>query len=431
MVNKTIYCAQAFGSAAINSSGEYIPCCNIRNSDWDFAVYKDPNIKKLEPKDRINIKNLRNVRKELIDGVWPKVCENCRVAESNGVQSMRTIWNKELGHVDIPASEYVDPNDIRYLDLTFSTKCNSKCMTCNHYSSDFWEEEYNHIWETTGPDIDRINIKDAQADKLVAQFPNVERISFIGGEPTISDEHVRYLRKLIEVGRSSNIKISYVTNLTGINDELVELWKHFKHVHVAVSIDAYGKVNEYIRYPFKWQKVESNLRNLFQMVLDSENGTIGARITASLSCTVSMYNAIQCFELLEFWFNLTTEYGSETNSIIDGTGCFVNCVSNPEHALVSLLSTEYRQQGIDKGNDLLEKIAIYESNNPAKSVNSGLKDSIKLTMAWLSEPQIHDEVYLKNAKHFITASDLFRKRHIKDYIPELWEELEKLWSSMS
>ena len=430
MVNKTIYCAQAFGSAAINSTGEYIPCCNIRSNEWEYATYKDPSIKNLEPKDRINLENLRNVRRELIDGVWPKACENCRVAESNGVQSMRTIWNKELGHVDIPASEYINPDDIRYLDLTFSTKCNSKCMTCNHYASDFWEEEYNHIWETTGPNIDRINIKDAQADKLVTQFPNVERISFIGGEPTISDEHVRYLKKLIEVGRSGQIKISYVTNLTGINDELIDLWKHFKHVHVAVSVDAYGKVNEYIRYPFKWQKVESNIRKLFQMAVDSDSST-ETKITTSLSCTVSMFNAIQCFDLLEFWFDLTAEYSNQLPSFTGGVGCFVNCVTNPEYALVGLLSPEYRQRGVVKGNQLLEKITSYENSNPDRHVNDGLKDSIKLSMAWLNEPQIHDEVYLTNSKHFVITSDLFRKRHIKDYIPELWEELEKLWDSLN
>ena len=430
MVNKTIYCAQAFGSAAINSSGEYISCCNIRSNEWEYATYKDPSIKELDPKDRINLENLRKVRRELIDGVWPKACENCRVAESNGVQSMRTIWNKELGHVDIPANEYIDPNDVRYLDLTFSTKCNSKCMTCNYSASDFWEDEYNYIWKTNETVTDRVNIKDEQADKFVTQFPNVERISFIGGEPTISDEHVSYLRKLIETGRSNKIKISYVTNLTGVNEELVELWKHFKQVHVAVSVDGYGIVNEYIRYPFKWPKVESNIRKLFQMVVDSHNGVTETNFSVSLSCTVSLFNAIQCFDLLDFWFRLTTEYRNSEHSLTGGTGCFVNCVNNPEYALVSLLSHEYRQQGVVKGNELLAKMDKYEQDNPGELVNYGFRDSVKLAIAWLDDPQLHDEVYLKNTKHFITASDLFRKRHIKDFIPELYEELEKLWQNL-
>lgn len=433
MVNKTIFCAQAFGSAAINASGEYISCCNIRSSEWEYILDKDLSIKNLDPKDRINAENLRKVRRELIDGVWPKVCENCKVAEDNGLQSMRTIWNKELGQYDIPAKEFIDPNDVRYLDLTFSTKCNSKCMTCNPYASDFWEEEFKHIWKVENRKIDRINIKDYQADKLVTQFPNVERISFIGGEPTISDEHVRYLIKLIESGRSKDIKISYVTNLTGVNDELIQLWKNFKRVHVAVSVDGYGKVNEYIRYPFKWSKVEANIRKLFQMCLDSTSEVddpADAQFSISLSCTVSMYNAIQCFDLLDFWFNLTTEYRNELHSMSGGVGCFVNYVTNPEHALISLLPISYRQQGIDKGNQLLAKMDKYEQDNPGELVNYGFRDAVKLAMTWLAAPQIHNERYLKNSKHFITSSDLFRNRHIKDYIPELYEELEKLWQNL-
>lgn len=431
MVDKTIFCAQAFGSAAINASGEYITCCNIQSNEWDYATHKNPSIKNLDPKDRINLENLRKVRRELIDGVWPKVCENCKVAEDNGVQSMRTIWNKELGHLDIPAKEYIDPNDIKYLDLTFSTKCNSKCMTCNPAASDFWEEEYNHIWNTKKDfTIDRININDQQADKFVTQFPNVERISFIGGEPTISDEHVSYLKKLIETGRSNKIKISYVTNLTGVNEELIELWQHFKQVHVAVSVDGYGIVNEYIRYPFKWPKVESNIRKLFQMVVDSDKGATETKISISLSCTVSMFNAIQCFDLLDFWFRLTTEYRNNYHSLSSGTGCFVNRVNNPEYTVVSLLSPEYRQQGVVKGNELLAKMDKYEQDNPGESVNNGFRDSVKLAIAWLEDPQLHNKDYLRNTKHFITASDLFRKRHIKDFIPELYEELEKLWQNL-
>lgn len=430
MVNKTIYCAQAFGSAAISASGEYISCCNIRSNDWEYATFKDPSIKNLDPKDRINLENLRKVRKELIDGVWPKACENCRVAESSGAQSMRTIWNRELGHLDIPAKEYIDPNDVRYLDLTFSTKCNSKCMTCNNYSSDFWESEFIHIWKNATRIVDRININDDQADKFATQFPNVEQISFIGGEPTISDEHVRYLKKLIETGRSNQIKISYVTNLTGINDALVDLWNHFKSVQITVSIDGYGKVNEYIRYPFKWEKVETNLRKLFHMSLNSKETGKGKQYTTGLSCTVSMFNAIQCFDLLDFWFDLTTEYGNESMMMTSSAGCFVNCVSHPDYALVSLLSPEYRKQGIVKGNNLLSKIAEYEAADSTRHVNDGLKDSIRLAMAWLEEPQIDNKGYLANSKHFITTSDLFRNRHIKDYIPELWEELENLWQTL-
>jgi hypothetical protein len=40
------------------------------------------------------------------------------------------------------------------------------------------------------------------------------------------------------------------------------LWKHFKKVKFAVSIDATDEKNHYIRYPAKWSVLENNLRRL-------------------------------------------------------------------------------------------------------------------------------------------------------------------------
>lgn len=435
MVNKPIFCALAFGSASINSYGEYIPCCNIRTDEWE--MYKDGHydhgMLTAPPKIRINAPNLKQLRKQLINGEWPKACENCRQAEDAGVGSMRTIWNKSLEEYDIPVTEQVSPENIYYLDLTFSTKCNSKCMTCSPDLSDFWQEEYEKIWRIkpyNKVQYKRVCIDDASADSLAREFPNVRNVSFIGGEPTISEEHIRFLEILISQGRSKNISLSYVTNLTGINPELVSLWNHFKSVHVSVSIDGYGKVNEYIRYPIKWNKTEQNLRMFLDMVRESaENKHIErTEFTIGLSCTVSIFNAIQCMDLFEFWFDLTSSCKVDDKTLGAIVGCFVNRVSHPQHALVGLLSKEYRQQGIEKGNMLLKKIEDFDNNFPDYArTNHGLSESIKLTMNWLEEEQIIDSVFLSQNKHLITESDEYRNRQLKDFMPELWKELNKIW----
>ena len=414
--NKSIFCALAFGSASVNSYGEYIPCCSIRTSEWEYYKDTDPSMLDLDPKDRINAPNLREIRKTLLEGEWPKACENCKIAESAEVNSMRTIWNSGLSNYDIPMEEFVDPKNIKYLDLTFSTKCNSKCMTCNSSLSDFWEEEEKFIWKNLNVNNKRVCIDTDIAGKLAEQFPNVDRINFVGGEPTISEEHINFLQSLVESGNSKNISIGYVTNLVVINTELMELWANFKDVGGSLSIDGYGKVNEYIRYPLKWEKTEANLRKYFNLMNDKNS--------FGLSCTVSLFNAIQCFELLEYWIDLVTEYKMNPD-----IGMFINRVSHPDFLTIAMLSPEYRQIGIDRANLLLEKINNYNETNSIP-INSGSKDSVELLISWLSEPQTHDIQKLKKSKHFITQSDKFRKRHLKDYIPELWEELEKLWQNL-
>ena len=435
-VKKPIYCSLAFGSASINSYGEYIPCCGIRTNHWQ--MYKDGHfdhgVLGKDPHIRINAQNLVDLRKQLINGEWPKACGNCKEAEENGIGSMRTIWNKGLEEHVIPLVEHIDAKDIRYLDLTFGTKCNSKCMTCSAELSDFWTDEWNNIWAIRPEQqqsVKRVCIDDVTAQKLVDDFPNVTAISLIGGEPTISEEHIRFLKLLVDNGRSKNIRISYVTNLTGITDELVDIWKNFKAVHVSVSIDGYQKTNEYIRYPFKWTKIESNLRKFLSMVQESilSQDQDKTKFSIGLSCTVSLFNAIQCMDLFEFWLDTALEYKKPEGTLAHNVGCFVNRVSHPLYTLVSLLTPEYRQQGIVKGQKILDKVEKYLAEHPTEIINNGFIESVKIAIKWLEEPQTIDSTYLSQNKHFITKSDKFRNRHIKDYIPELYIELEKIWEA--
>jgi len=437
-VKKPIFCGLAFGSASINSEGEYIPCCSIRTDHWQMYKHSpksyDHAILSAEPKVRINAFNLRILRRELIKGNWPKACYNCKEAEEAGVSSMRNIWNKKLTkNNNIPMNEVVDPNKIYYLDLTFSTKCNSKCMTCSPELSDFWQEEYEIIWKLKDHQkrtYKRVCIDDESSKKILRDFPNVKHISFVGGEPTISEEHINFLQLLIDNNRSRNISLNYVTNLTGYNDELASLWKNFKSVFVSVSVDGYDKVNEYIRYPIKWNKCENNIRRFLEMVRESADDYEANKRTLfsiGLSCTVSMFNAIQCMDLFEFWFDTLIEYKTKKNNLVENVGCFVNRVSWPEHAKIGLLSKEYRQLGIDKGKLLLDKISVYESKNLKILVNKGIIDSIKLAMSWLEDEEIADQKIHSASKQLVTESDKFRNRKLRDYMPELQDELEKQW----
>lgn len=429
MTDKSIFCALAFGSASINAYGDYIPCCNIHIDKWNMRLREgETELANLDPKDRINEYDLKDVRNKLINGEWPQPCYKCKDAESLGAPSTRTIWNDGLKQYDIPMVEHVDPNDIRFLDLTISTKCNSKCMTCGPDLSDFWEQEYWETWkvkEHQRPTRSRncINIEDAE--KLTRDFPNVRRVAFVGGEPTIADSHHAYLKLLVENGNSKEISLSYVTNLTGLSNELIALWQNFKAVHVSVSVDAYGKVNEYVRYPFKWEKIEANMRKISALRLESKD----VQFTLGLSCTVSLFNAIQCFDLLEFWLDLGVEYGTPTGPQLYFPGTFVNKVFYPYYTIMELLPVEYRLQGLEKGQRILDKIEQYKQQG-IESITPDFEYSIKQIMSWLQEPQRIDEDskrWLTQLKHFIASSDSYRKRDIKDYIPELHEELQKLY----
>lgn len=413
---KPIYCFLAFGSASINSDGEYIPCCGIRSNEFEYYTTLsqpkslNPTFFELDPAKRINANNLKSIRKKLINGEWPEACSNCKKSEDVGVNSMRTIWNRYI--TDSPMVEDVNPLDIKFLDLTFSTKCNSKCMTCCAGASDFWEEEWNTLYpDDKSRTYTRVSINETTASKLIRDFPNIIRVNLIGGEPTISDEHLAFLHKLVEEGKSKNIELGYVTNLTGLNDELIEVWKNFKNVGLSVSIDGYGKVNEYIRYPFKWSKTETNLRTFLSLCKQNPD-----KFGVGLSLTHSIFNAIQAPDLLDFWYEILKEYG-----LLTKCGSFLNRVNDPTTMVVNHLSESYRQIGIEKVKRLLAKI---EKDN--LDIQQSTIDCIKLMDSLLNEPWSGEIDKIKELQTFIKGSDEFRKRSITDYIPELVDELNAL-----
>jgi hypothetical protein len=435
MENKEpIYCALAFGSVSLDQLG-YKPCCGFITSN----LWKDG----YHARD-INDPALIQVRNSLSRGTWHSGCQSCKDAEANSGTSMRTIWNKELGP-DIPISSVIDPNDVKYLDLTISNKCNSKCMTCSPQLSNIWGEEWQYIWKTSSQKKPRgvrlsyeaingmnwagltkennylqINIKDDQINKLIELYPNVKRIAFVGGEPTIHEEAVRMCQELIRLDRAKNITISYVTNLTGLNPELIKIWNEFKSVHLTVSIDGVGKVNEYIRYPFKWKKIESNVIQMFEYTKLHPD-----RYSLSLSHTVSALNIIDSADLLEWWWDMSCKFNLEGEW--REYGIFLNKVWSPMYVKTNILSELYRLQGLTKLNKVEEKIQNQLTDlDKQHNIFSRWKDQFDVLKNWLTEPQ---EVYpslLNQFLYFIEHSDQFRKRNIADYLPYLIDELNKM-----
>lgn len=398
-----IHCSLVYNSVSMNSRGQYAPCCNIVSEKWE-----ETTLVHLRPKEKINSENLRNIRKQLQEGVWPEVCRNCELNERSDSFSMRTIWNNVLGSDEKYATEYVDPKNIKYLDLTFETICNSKCITCNAALSSFWEEESNHIFGENKK-YNRLNIDKNEVDKLLEDFPNVEHISFIGGEPLLSDAHKEYLHKLILNNRSKNIRINYVTNLTIVDDELIELWAEFKSVTLSVSIDGYGKVNEYMRYPIKWNKTEENLRRYLsiskQRNLENKNN-----FNINLSCTISTLNFIYVPMFIKMFYNICKEYEQRVS-------CFLNRVNYPDYMQLNLLPKKYRMECIDEINTFIDTL---DADNHFDNI---WIEVMKLFSSMCMEEETIDKDKLLELKEFIEKSDKFRNRHIENYIPEFWNIL--------
>lgn len=394
----TIYCSLAFGAISITPSKNYLPCCGLVPGELS-----DKNDTLLSPNLRINDNQLIKLRQSLIDGVWPSACKNCKVQEDLGIKSMRNGWNFRFPN--LPLKSILEPEDVTYLDLNLGNKCNSKCMTCNPMSSDFWADEQKFIFG-----FNNVKNEYLSAD-VIDYFPNLSVISFLGGEPTINDEHVVILDRLIKSGRSKNMHLTYVTNLTGISDELLSLWDQFGSVGLSMSIDGVGKINEYIRYPMSWEKISTTLKKYL------EHSIKNPKLTYSLSATVSMLNILNVHELLNYWLDINLEIKGEATT----AGSSLNRVYTPNFLNLNLLTNEYRES-------ILQDIQVVKTK--ATKYNAyQIVENLSLLEAWLKEPRVIDTVELDTTIHFISKSDQFRNRNINDYIPNLWDEIWKIKQS--
>ena len=107
------------------------------------------------------------------------------------------------------------------------------------------------------------------------------QLYFAGGESTIIEEHYTLLEKVIEMGYAPKIELRYNSNGVEMPDRLFELWDKFKRVRFHYSVDSIGKMNDYIRFPSKW---EHQLKQFD--VLDNTNDNV----EVTIACAVQALN---------------------------------------------------------------------------------------------------------------------------------------------
>jgi MoaA/NifB/PqqE/SkfB family radical SAM enzyme len=88
---------------------------------------------------------------------------------------------------------------------------------------------------------------------------DIRYIEFTGGEPFMIREHFQMLQGIVDRGIAHNVEIHYNTNGTIFPEEAEHIWKHFKTVEIAFSIDDVGARFEYQRSNAVWTEVCENL----------------------------------------------------------------------------------------------------------------------------------------------------------------------------
>jgi MoaA/NifB/PqqE/SkfB family radical SAM enzyme len=259
-------CMLPWVSLETSPTGGARPCCMFKEEIKDehgdrYLLTKTPL------SDIYNSKYMQTLRAQFRNGDLPEQCSSCWDEEKAGRQSKRMSTFLRLPHLANEVEwENDTPNQLKFIDLKLGNICNLKCRICGSWSSSKWAKE--ELAYT--PHVDKKDhlattfFKQGQWPRKAPKFwedlksllPQISYFEFTGGEPFLIQQHFDLLQFAVDSGEAHHIEIHYNTNATQWPDHAADIWRHFKTVEVAFSIDNLGKRFEYERYGAKWKTAE-------------------------------------------------------------------------------------------------------------------------------------------------------------------------------
>nr|WP_298363939.1 twitch domain-containing radical SAM protein [Azospirillum sp.] len=254
----------------------------------------------------------KDVRRRMLAGERLEHCTACYRNERNGWGSYRQVANRqwlqepndssEIGDIRLSIAELglEQPEAPRYFDLRIGNLCNLKCVNCRSlYSSQIerdpvqskWNESYFIRQKHRFAAIDEWYNAPEILEEIKGLSDNVVEIQLAGGEPTLNRILMGWLEWLCAEGKAAGIDVGLVTNLTNVSDRFYALLPHFRRIDVKISLDGYGAVYEYNRFPGKWSAIERNIARLTGLK---------ANYAVTIFPVMNVYNMLTLVDLFEW-----------------------------------------------------------------------------------------------------------------------------------
>lgn len=193
---------------------------------------------------------ITDLKKNILDNIPVKNCEYCYNLERNNSFSPRqkesSIWLKHKEVKNLVSSP--EKFNVMSLDLRNDNKCNLACISCSPASSSLWAKELG------------IKIRSTEKFYDIRNYKELKKVYLAGGEPLIIDSYLNLIKYL--ANERPDIELVINTNLSRLPDSVIDDLKKINKCSITVSVDSYGAVNEYHRYPLKWSKFLKNLYKL-------------------------------------------------------------------------------------------------------------------------------------------------------------------------
>ena len=306
------FCVLPWISLETSPIGTVRPCCLAESELQDDSGVKF-DLNRAEFTAIQNSQDMQRLRQDFLAGRQPETCRKCWREERAGRTSKRMHTLDRLKHI-LPDTEWTaEAKPLQFLDLKLGNICNLKCRICGSWSSSqsaveelanlapdqdpkasfhytmlrqgAWPRENPTFWREINQVVD-----------------HVQYIEFTGGEPFLIKEHFDLLQGLVDRGLAGGIEIHYNTNGTQYPEKAMEIWRHFRLVEIALSIDDVGARFEYQRTNAVWAQVVTNIQRFQQLRAQHAN------IRLQFCSTVNVFNVYYLKELADFVYAQGFDY---------------------------------------------------------------------------------------------------------------------------
>lgn len=275
------FCIMPWVHLATEPTGEVKICCLAKDRIRD-ENNKRYNLGYTDVNEIYNSAHFKDIRKRMFNGEKIGQCSHCWKEEDAGGISQRIGFTNEWlnNHPDLinlinlsALDDFSVDYAPMYYDFRFGNLCNLKCRSCGSLSSSQLNKEYkelkekypNTFFDDSGGYYDSINDwyqTDQFKNNVYDNIESIRKIYVTGGEPTLIEENYRIMEKLVELDRAKDVVVSFNTNMTNLRNDFYDLIVNFKQVEMCISIEGYGDIQEYLRFPSKWKQLDKNIRKL-------------------------------------------------------------------------------------------------------------------------------------------------------------------------
>jgi len=428
------WCPIPWNFQAVRSNGDLRVCCQanitknkgvLRKSDGTPYNAAADDLTEARNSDLMKI-----MRQNMLDGVWSDECGRCRSEEESGLVSRRNYehdrWSlrKEdvIEHTATDGTIDTNKLPVTYYDLRFGNLCNLACRMCGPQDSTGWYDDWNKLY-----DVDWFNDthgreqmfkqngkwfsnsygwhdSDSFWKQIEANDGNVQHVYMAGGEPLLIERHYEFLERCIENGAAANMLIEYNTNMTTMPSRVINLWKNFKMIQLGASIDGYGKVLEYQRYPAEWSKVWRNIQKV-----DAEVTSINAWF----AYTVTAYNVLHMPEFMKWKLSesgLTKFNNTNRRPIVTH-----HVAHNPPYLNIRVLPAAFKELVVERFNQFHNWVISQGYSDQIIAQSDSIRKSIIDYMMSADYHPTHWEEF----KSYTAKMDKIRGENVIEIIPEI------------